>query len=397
MNENILNNSNNTTNNINPNVDKEPQRYSNMARTRRSLNSPNKSNTITFIVVIALLGISVFGFILLSRSNKNEDEDTENYDNTPESSQTSILTTTSTTQTNDDEETENENIDVTEKSDDNDAEESPSDEDFKKDNQTIGSESVTEVKITEFKQEGFENFIRIIFTVDSKSEFPYTTASLVTGSNLISLKIKGISEDKSGITRGTGSDVTGSVVSTIFHEVTSEAGLSWYKIGVKVETSFYLHTMDNPKRIVLDVKEQTVENGNGTEFNFSKEAQTITGDASGNVISVVRLSHSDQPSEGIFRIILGLGTIGTGSIPNVNASIVDYTGGKAIKLEISNLYSDFASQGNYNQTYGNRAVSGMEGSYSSNTSTYYIRLTSEREYKLYYRKAPAQIIVDVKS
>ncbi|MBU0976738.1 hypothetical protein KJ918_08135, partial [Patescibacteria group bacterium] len=186
----------------------------------------------------------------------------------------------------------------------------------------------------------------------------------------------------------------GSVVSTIFHEVTSEENTSRYSIGVKQETGFYLHTLSSPTRVVLDIQEQDVENGDSEEFEFSQGAQSFSGNANGNVITISGLSYSNQGS--VFRIIFRLGTIGTGSIPAASAEIVDFEGGKAIKLIMSNMSSDWAAQGNYNEDYTDSAVTGMKGSFSSNTSTYYIGINGSRDYKLYYRSAPAQLIVDVK-
>jgi len=239
---------------------------------------------------------------------------------------------------------------------------------------------------------GYEGFFRITFEVESEEEFPYTVAELSSGS--ISLKIVGVVEDSSGISPGNDADVTGSVVSRVFHEVTSQEKTSWYLVGIKEETGFYLHTLEDPKRIVLDVKEQEVENGDGQEFSFSTGPQSIDGDASGNVVKIDRLSYSNQGD--VFRVIWRLGTIGTGSIPDATAEIVDYEGGKAIKLVLKNIYNDFPAGQGYDQTYTDRAVTGLIGNYSSNISSYHIKLSSQREFKLYFESAPTQLIVDVK-
>ncbi|MFC1780117.1 hypothetical protein ACFLY9_00260, partial [Patescibacteria group bacterium] len=290
-----------------------------------------------------------------------------------------------------------EEVDVTEKESDSDADDAPTSENFSTNDQNIGGESVSDVVVGEMEQKGYEGFLRIIFNIDSDSEIPYTTATLNASSNLISLKIKGIQDDNSGINPGNGADVTGSVVSTIFHNVTSEENTSYYSIGVKADTGFYLHTLSDPARIVLDIEEQEVEDDNGQEFAYSKDSQSIEGDTTENAITMAGMSHSDQVSEGAFRILFRLGSVGTGIIPSTTAEIVDYDGEKAIKLVISNMHSDFIASDNYDQEFGNYGVSGMKGSYESNTSTYYIVLKGgERDYKLYYRTAPAQLIVDVK-
>ena len=369
-------------------------RYSQITRSRRPMSTKsNKSSASTMIVVFGLIAVSVVGFFWLINSNKDsktENEASETQDTIEEDQAES-----GNDEPSSDEETQ-EDIDVSDKSSDTDANDAPLDENFSTSDQTIGDESAANAKITGFDHEAYEGFLRIIFTIESDDGLPLTTASLVQDSHLINMKITPINEDKSGITRGTGFDVTGSVVSTVFHEVTSEENLGWYKIGIKETTNFYLHAIEDEKKIVLDIQEKEIENGNGEEFEFSTESQSFTGDAEGNVITVSGLSHSDQPSEGVFRIILRLGTIGGGTIPSANGEIVDYEGGKAIKLEVSNMYSDFAAEDNYTEEYGNKAVSGVSGSFSENTSTYYIKITSEREHKLYYREAPAQLIVDVK-
>src|SRR5690606_34220810 len=127
--------------------------------------------------------------------------------------------------------------------------------------------------------------------------------------------------DGSGINPGNGVDLTDSVVSTIYREIITEEKVSKYSIGIKKVTGFFLHTNDDPKQIILDVEEQTVENGDGEEFAFSKEEQSFTGNASGNVITVSGISYSRQGS--IFSLVLKLGTIGTGTIPQAEAEIID--------------------------------------------------------------------------
>lgn len=367
-------------------------RYSQISRSRKPVNGKgSKSSTSTMVIVFGLIAISVIGFYWLMKSNKDSEQET---------SDTQELVAEEPAGNDNDEMTSDEetqqDIDVSDKSSDSDADDAPLDENFSTNDQTAGDESVSGAKITGFDHEAYEGFLRIVFSIESESGLPYTTASLMQDSNLINLKITGVNEDNSGITRGTGFDVTGSVVSTVFHEVTSEENLGWYKIGIKDSTNFYLHTIEDENKIVLDIQEKEIENGNGEEFEFSTESQSFDGDAEGNVITVSGLSHSDQPSEGVFRIILRLGTIGTGTIPSASAEMVDYEGGKAIKMEVSNMYSDFAAEDNYTEDYGNKAVSSMTGSFSENVSTYHIKVTSEREYKLYYREAPAQLIVDVK-
>jgi len=370
-------------------------KYSQLSRnTRTPSNGKGKSSTSTMIIVIGLIAVSVIGFIWLINTNKSsEDNKAEVSEEQSSGNETSEKTHESEEEA--EAEPEAEDIDVSDKSDDTEASEAPLDENYSTDDQTIGDEAITGAKISGFDQEAYEGFLRIIFTIESESGIPHTTANLVTDANMINMKINGLDSDESGITRGTGFDVTGSVVSTIFHEVTGEEHLGWYKIGIKESTNFYLHTLDEEK-IILDIQEKEIENGNGEEFEFSTESQGIEGDADGNVITVSGLSHSDQPSEGVFRVIFRLGSIGTGSIPSASAELVDYEGGKAIKLEISDMYSDFAAEDDYTEDYGNKAVAGMVGSFSENVSTYYIKITSESEYKLYYRSAPAQLIVDVK-
>jgi hypothetical protein len=347
----------------------------------------SKFSIVKLAVFVVLILVVIGGFIWLlgkfsKKGEKKQDQNTN---------QTEATTTTTTTQEIVEEDTSNKD---TEQTTDSTAEAAPKESDFTKNNQQIGSDSVTDVKITGLTNQKYEGFYRITLSIETTGDFPLTTAVLQPTSNQITLSISGISEDKSGLTPGNRKDITESVVASIFREITSEQNTSKYIIGIKKLTGSYLHTLDSPKRIVLDVQEQAVENGDGAAFAFSQEAQTITGDASGNVITISGLSYSSQSDA--FRIIFRLGSVGTGTIPSATAEIVDYAGGKAVKLEIFNLYSDFPGKNNYNQTYNDKAVSALEGSFASNKSTYYIKLKSLRDYKLYYSTAPAQLIVDVK-
>ena len=49
-----------------------------------------------------------------------------------------------------------------------------------------------------------------------------------------------------------------------------------------------------------------------------------------------------------------------------------------------------------NNNWGDATVKGIRGSFASNTSTYYILLSKETEFMLYYHEAPAQVILDIK-
>lgn len=358
--------------------------YTSISQSRGvTLIGSKKSNKGVAVVAGVLIVATIVGFLYVMSRNKDKSEP-----------QSGLEETTQETTTIDSDKTpeEIEEVDASEKESDSNAEETPDDTNFTTDDQEVGDETVEDAKVGKFSSTSYEGFFRVTFEITSDGEFPKATAELGSGS--ISLKIVGLTEDKSGISPGNDADVTGSVVSRIFHEVTSQEKTSWYLIGIKKETSFYLHTLEDPKRIVLDVQEQEVENGDGQEFAFSTDSQTIDGDASGNVVKIDGLSYSNQGD--VFRIIWRLGTIGTGMIPDADAEIIDYEGGKAIKLVIKNIYNDFPAGGGYDQTYTDRAVKGLVGSYSSNISTYHIKLSSQREYKLYFESAPAQLIIDVK-
>lgn len=363
------------------------EKFTNMAKQRASLsgNTQSSSKAPLFIVVV-LVAISIFGFVFIFGKGSDEElkeADTQQEDQTESESE-------SDSQSEEPSE-EIEEVDVTEKESDDNAE-GAHDGSFLTDAQEVGDGDVDGVTVAKIETKGFESFLRVIFTLEDVEDIPQVTAELI--SNSVSLKIHGVEKDNSGISPGNDAEVSGSVVSTIFHEVTSEERTSWYLIGLKESTGFYLHTFDDPIRIVIDIEEQEVENGNVQEFEFSTDPQSVTGDASGNEITISGLSYSNQGD--VYRVIYRLGSIGTGTLPDAEAEIVDYDGGKAVKVVIKNIYSDFPAKEGYDVDYNDSAVKGQEGSFSSNFSTYYIKLTSEREYQLYYRSAPAQLIVDVR-
>ncbi len=373
------------------------QKYSELAKSRKAaLKESQDSSSSKLIIVVALVILSIGGFIWLIGNGKSNEEDYQEEEDTQEGAEEEAILEDNEEEmdVSDVAEEDIEEVDVSDKESDSTAEDAPTDSDFSQEDQTVGEESVSGVKLAEIEQLGYEGFFRIVFVIEDGGSLPYTQATLYTSSNMISVKMRGIDEDTSGIKTGNVSEITGSVVSTIFHEVTGEENLNWYKIGIKAETEFYLHTIEGTSKIVLDIKEQDVENGDGQEFVFSQESQSIEGDASGSVITISGLSHSGQSD--VYRIILRLGTIGTGTIPNATSKIVDYEGGKAIKLVVENIYNDFPSSIDYDESYANTAVRGVKCTYASNVSTYYIRIGSVRDYKLYYMNAPTQLIVDVK-
>lgn len=363
------------------------KKYTAMASRRREVVSPQKSNSTSIIIVVIVI-FSVVGFIWLLSRNGEEDEVAVSEQEQEE--ETGEVEGEEVDSSGEEEEIV---VDVTEKESDSDAFDIPESENFSTDAQSIGEEGGDNVNITNLDQTGYEGFYRLVFTIEG-STLPYTTTNIDLSTNSINLVFNSINNDKSNIAPGNGADVSGSVISTVFHEVTSEEYTAKYVIGVKEETGFYLHTTSDPLRIIVDIQEQDVANGDGEEFAFSTDPQTIEGDATGNEIKINGLSHSNQSD--VFRIIWRLGTVGTGTVPNAETELVDYEGGKAIELVISSLSNDFPAQNNYDETYTSNAVTGLKGSFLANVSTYYIKLTSQREYQLYYRTAPAQLIVDVK-
>ncbi|MBN2015568.1 hypothetical protein JW766_01935 [Candidatus Dojkabacteria bacterium] len=379
----------------NVSLSQRKQRYTAIAQARNErlgtdVSFNKKSLPVVPIVVGGIVVIIILGVLWISNMNKGREEpDKETEEQQEYVEEEEILESEAVE--------EIEEVDVSEKSIDSSAENAPTDSDFSTDAQSVGDEAVTEAVLGKMEQKGYEGFMRITFNLDSEGGVPLTSATLESGANMIKLKIAGLSDDKSGIGVGSEAKVSGSVVSTIIHNVTSEANTSYYSIGIKEDTSFYLHSVSSPDRIILDIKEQEVTNGDDQEFSFSKDKQNITGDAEGNAIVMDGISHQDLSGEGVFRITYRIKSVGTGNIPAVLAELVDYDGGKAVKVVISNMKSDFAASGNYDETYNSvGGVIGMRGSFAANVSTYYIKLTSAKDYKLYYTQAPAQVILDIK-
>lgn len=361
--------------------------------TNRKKDGNGQSKAAIWIIVVLIL-FSIGAFFLLTRSNESSEDLTEEenetvQDQTVEEDEQQE----ESSETNEDDITIEDEVDVTDKEDDTDAKSSPLEGDYSKQDQQVGSQSVEEATLIGIQTEGYESFFRV--EMDFENGVPLTQAKLSSESNTIQITISGLAEDSSGIAAGTGTEVTGSIVSTVFRNVKGEVGVSYYSIGIKEETSFYLHEVEGENKVVVDIEEKGSEYTSATteEFTFSQDTQTIEGNASGNVIKIESISYSSQGSS--FRIIFRLLSTGEGTIPASTASIVDYEGGKAVKVEISDLYSDFLAP--YEAEYGNSAVSGMVGDFANNKSTYYIKLNGGvRDYKLHYLTAPAQLMVDVK-
>ncbi len=356
----------------------QPNKFSSLTSKNDFSLNPKKRPPYIKIAAVAVVAILVFaGMVFILFSVTGDEEPTENQ---PQESQTTQTTSTKTEKTTSPTTAEEESEEL---------------DNFSTENQEIGSKSVKNVSISNFEGTSEEGSYSISFILDS-DKIPQTTAVLQESTNVIDLTFSGVSSDNSGIAAGGAYDISDSIVSSIYHHVKSGKNTSKYSIGIKEETSFRLYSESDPTRVVLEIKEKDVKDKNGKDFEFSTKKQTVKGTASGNVVTLENLAHVGVSGEGVFRFIWSVDTIGDGKIPNASAQIVDYKNGKAIKLVMNNMASDFAASDDYNVKYDDNAVKHLKGSYSSGVSTYYILLTSKRDFKLYYRKAPAQVIVDVK-
>jgi len=390
-----------------------PQKFTELTRDRNfrmeNINKPQSSSKFKILLILGIVFIFIGGTIILLTRNTSKDDNNEinNNDTNNEVEENNEINNEEENNDIENNEIDNneienndiENNDIEEEEeepvDDSEAVDPPTEANFSQSDQQTGTDGVSGVTINAIEINSYSNFYRITIPVSGTSA-PKATVRLSKPTNAIQLKIYGVSSDKSGInTVGFKMDED-SIVNSVYHDTISETGVESYYVGLRADTSFYIHTIEDPLSIVLDVKEIDFTLKEMPEFAMSQSAQTITGNVSSNVISMSKISRSSQPSEGVFRIAFLLASATDSNVPNASASIVDFEGGKAVKLEISNMASDFAGSGNLDQTYGDSAVIGMKGSFSGGKSTYYIKLTSLRDYKLYYLDGPSILLVDVK-
>lgn len=366
------------------------EKFSKMADKKPSFQD-NKSqiawDKVVVVIIVVAFSLLAFYFIVLRDTDNTEPEDTSDQvqqEEIQEEEEEPIV----------EDETDEEEIIEEDEEDDTEEEvvEEIDMEGFSTGDQELGEESAGEIRLSSFSSSSQDEYLRLEFALEEASDV-YVTASLNNARNGITLKFFNVEEDNTSINVGNSLDIEDSIVSNVFHQITSEENVSIYVVGIYEETPFKLHMLEDSSMLYLDVAERDYENGNGDEFAFSTDAQSFEGNAEGSPIVLSGLSHSNQG--GVYRHIFRLGSVGEGTVPAVSAQIVDYEGGKAVKMVMSNMNSDFAAQDNISQDYNDTAVTGLRGSFASSTSTYYIKLTSVREYKLYYRTAPAQVILDV--
>jgi hypothetical protein len=286
------------------------------------------------------------------------------------------------------------------------AESAPSDSDFKKSDQTVGAESEDQFSIQSFKTESYDKFFRLLFEVSSSgtNSYPLVTATYNEDSNSIDLAFKGIVNDNSGLEFEVPQKVEGSVVTSITRRATSEEDVAKYTIGISESTGFYLHTLSDPNRIVVDIKETvptptpsvtttvtpTPDTDSGEKpaaphltNEFSQNKQYIVTTLTANTVSTPKYAFRD------FGTYLKITYDLSGGIPNVSAEL----DGTDLIVVMSNRISSNKST---SVDINNGNVKTMDVVSSGNTTTYTLHLIKAADYRIYATESPAQFMIEVK-
>lgn len=368
-----------------------------MAPTTNLINSdapkPEGSNSLVKIIIwgVVVLLIAAAAYLLLNNVLSGE--------KTPE------VTTTPTPTVVVEEEPET--IDAS-KLDSSLAEDAPEDSDFEMVDQTVGAESEDEFTIESYTPRSYDRFFRFEFEVSSSGEeaYPLVEATYNADGNSIDLEFNGIVEDNTELDFEVAQEIDGSVVSSITKRATSEENVAKYTIGITEDVGYYLHLLDEPNRVVIDVQEtedaditptptevpddiddDTDSGEKPTETTltneFSKNDQWIVTSLTGNTVTTPKYAFGDLGT--FVKITYDL----SGGLPNVEAKL----DGTTLTIVMSNRIT---SNKTATIEINNGNVTTVDVVSSGNTTTYTVHLVKEADYRIYVNEAPAQFIIEVK-
>ncbi len=285
------------------------------------------------------------------------------------------------------------------------AESAPKDSDFKKADQTLGEASEDQFTIQSFKTESYDKFFRLVYEVSSSGDtaFPLVSATYNTGSNSIDLAFKGVINDNSGLEFEVPQKVEGSIVTSITRRATSEENVAKYTIGISEEAGFFLHSLTDPNRVVVDIQEPAVTptpsvtttvtptpSTSGEKpaaphltNEFSKDKQYIVTTLTTNTVSTPKYAFRD------FGTYLKITYDLSGGIPNVVGEI----NGNDLIITMSNRITNNKTS---TVEINNGNVTTMDVVSSGNTTTYTIHLVKASDYRIYATESPAQFMIEIK-
>ncbi|MBN1915455.1 hypothetical protein JW796_00470 [Candidatus Dojkabacteria bacterium] len=292
--------------------------------------------------------------------------------------------------------------------------ESAPDDDFLTVAQSVGSNSSDSFTIDSFSTESYEDFFRVVFMVTSSgsAKFPLTEATLEN--QKISINFNNISEDRSGLKVGVEQRVLNSIVTMIMHNTASGEDTENYTIELSDETGYFMHLLEEPNRIVIDIKEveeeqpfeeteeaEEIEGGTGVSEDtgtgkptvktltneFSRNPQWIVTDVTGNVVNTVTFKWQNYGS--YTKIAYDL----SGGIPNVSAQL-QKDGEVKLVVVMQNRVSRNAES---TVEINNGNVKTMEAVTAGNTTTLTLNLNKESDYRIYATESPMQFFIEVKN
>ncbi len=298
---------------------------------------------------------------------------------------------------------------VAEKNPTSEAESAPKATDYSTDAQSVGSQSSDTFTIEEYSVESYVDFFRFVFPVtsDGTAKFPLTEATYAD--NEITLTFHGVSTDDSGLEEGKSQPVVSSVVTGLIHETALDETLSTYTITLSEEAGYFLHLLEEPNRIIIDVKEPAAEEEEETPpaeeeeedttdesekptvktltNEFALTPQWIVSDVTGNVVQTTKYQFQDFGS--YVRITYDL----SGGVPNVAAELKVDGDDNYLEVVVSNRVTRNATS-TVEINHGN--VKTMEVVTAGNSSTHKIHLNKASQYRIYATESPMQLMIEVK-
>lgn len=284
----------------------------------------------------------------------------------------------------------------------------PVESDFATDSQSVGSETTDEFTLDSVSVESYEEFLRIVFAVTSNGSDKFPLTQAVLENEEITVTLNNISEENTEIGAGEEQEIIGSVVTGILHSVSANEGEQQFVIRLDSETGYYLHLLEEPNRIIIDVAEpkedttteepttETPEEPTGEETTgkpttvtltneFSKNPQWVVSEVTGNTVTTTKYQWQDFGT--YVKITYDL----SGGIPNVEAELDEEA--KELTVVMSNRVAKNASS-TIEINHGN--VTTMDAVTAGNISTLTIHLVKSSDYRIYATEGPDKFIIEVK-
>ncbi len=99
-----------------------------------------------------------------------------------------------------------------------------------------------------------KDYYRIVFDFGEAKVVPFTTAEFWPSARLIKLFIGGVRRDFTGNKAEEPIIVNDEVVASYTREITYDDSSAAYTIALNRDAKFYLHALENPVRIIVDIE-----------------------------------------------------------------------------------------------------------------------------------------------